>query len=296
MGISCPHSIEEGRHVRISQTEPMRPEYLWLLPLGFGVGTFGTLIGAGGGFILVPVLLLLYPHESPELITSISLVVVFCNALSGSVSYARMQRIDYRSGRSFALATIPGAILGSLAVSYIPRRLFDGIFGVVMVAVGTYLYLKKPPVPAEIPAELPTAHTTRHLVDREGHSYVYAFDRRIGILISLFVGFFSSLLGIGGGIIHVPMMVNLLAFPVHIATATSHFILSIMALTGTLTNIVTGKFDHGYLRALLLSLGVLAGAQLGARLSKKIHGGLILKGLALALALAGLRILMMAFG
>jgi hypothetical protein len=51
--------------------------YLRLLPLGFAVGAYGTLIGAGGGFVLVPILLLLYPNESPEIITSISLAVVF---------------------------------------------------------------------------------------------------------------------------------------------------------------------------------------------------------------------------
>ena len=64
--------------------------YLWLFPLGLGIGAFGTLIGAGGGFILVPILLIVYPNENTELITSISLAVVFFNALSGSFAYARM--------------------------------------------------------------------------------------------------------------------------------------------------------------------------------------------------------------
>ncbi|HJO92491.1 MAG TPA: hypothetical protein QF753_03755 [Victivallales bacterium] len=53
---------------------------LWMLPLGVVVGLFGTLIGAGGGFILVPILLLVYPHKSPNTITSISLAVVFFNS------------------------------------------------------------------------------------------------------------------------------------------------------------------------------------------------------------------------
>jgi len=63
------------------------PDYLWLVPLGLFVGTIGTLIGAGGGFILVPALLLLFPNEAPQTITSISLIVVFFNALSGSLAY-----------------------------------------------------------------------------------------------------------------------------------------------------------------------------------------------------------------
>jgi uncharacterized membrane protein YfcA len=59
---------------------------LGLIALGFGTGLYGTLIGAGGGFVLMPVLLLLYPAEGPEILTSISLAVVFFNALSGSES------------------------------------------------------------------------------------------------------------------------------------------------------------------------------------------------------------------
>ena len=82
--------------------------YLWLLPLGFFVGAYGTMIGAGGGFILVPLLLLFYPKDAPEIITSISLAVVFFNAASGSIAYARMKRIDFKSGTIFSLAAIPG--------------------------------------------------------------------------------------------------------------------------------------------------------------------------------------------
>lgn len=85
--------------------------YGWLLLLGLFVGAYGTLIGAGGGFVLVPILLL-YPDESPEIITSISPAVVFFNAASGSAAYARMGRIDYRAAAVFAAATVPGAVAG----------------------------------------------------------------------------------------------------------------------------------------------------------------------------------------
>ena len=68
--------------------------HLLLVALGLVVGAFGTLIGAGGGFVLAPVLLLLYPRDLPETITSICLAVVFFNALSGSWVYGRMARID----------------------------------------------------------------------------------------------------------------------------------------------------------------------------------------------------------
>src|SRR4030042_742288 len=111
---------------------------IWLIPLGFFIGTYGTLIGAGGGFILMPILLLLYPKGNPELLTSISLAVVFFNAFSGSVAYTRMRRIDYRSGFLFSVATVPGAIFGALTTAYIPRWLFDVIFGVLMIVASAF--------------------------------------------------------------------------------------------------------------------------------------------------------------
>jgi uncharacterized membrane protein YfcA len=97
------------------------------------VGVFGTLIGAGGGFILTPMLLLLYPHDSPDTITSISLAVTFANAFSGSMAYARMKRINYRYSLIFAAAAIPGAIMGAPTTYYVSRMTFDLIFTVLLI-------------------------------------------------------------------------------------------------------------------------------------------------------------------
>ena len=80
--------------------------------LGFGVGVFGTLVGAGGGFILTPVLLLVYPQSSPALITAISLIAVFFNAGSGSIAYARQRRIDYRRASCSRSARCPDRCSG----------------------------------------------------------------------------------------------------------------------------------------------------------------------------------------
>ncbi|MBI2349794.1 MAG: sulfite exporter TauE/SafE family protein, partial [Deltaproteobacteria bacterium] len=99
----------------------------------------------------------------------------------------------------------------------------------------------------------------------------------------------------GGGFIHVPALVHLLNFPVHVATATSQFMLSVMALTGTLVHIVTGTFTHGIRRTIALTIGVVVGAQLGAALSSRVHGDWIIRGLAVALALVGIRLLLMPF-
>ena len=269
---------------------------LWLLPLGFGVGAVGTLIGAGGGFLLVPILALAYRDMPPEALTSLSLAVVFFNTLSGSIAYARRKRIDYRSGVQFAAATVPGAILGALATACIPRRVFDGVLGALLVAAAGYLMARPPraaagPTPEDEGAYCPT------FTDAAGKRYEYCYNRPLGIAISVGVGFLSSLLGIGGGIIHVPVLTGVLNFPVHVATATSHFVLSISALTGSLVHVAAGSFRHmGLDRLMYLSVGVLAGAPLGAYLSDRVRGAWILRGLALGLAAVGVRLAVSAFG
>jgi uncharacterized membrane protein YfcA len=270
-------------------------EYYWMILLGVAVGLYGTLIGAGGGFVLMPILLLLHPKISPEHLTAISLAVVFFNALAGSESYAMMKRIDYKSGLMFAAATVPGAIIGALSTSYVPRHLFNGIFGVLLMAGSAFLFWR-PAVKHHLEKpHLQHLHLYRHPVAADGKEYDYNFNPLIGLGISLVVGYASSFLGIGGGIIHVPALIYFLDFPVHIATATSHFILVIMALTGTLVHIWTGAFSMGVRYTLCLSIGVLLGAPVGAYLSSRVHGTWIIRSLAIALGLVGIRILIMFF-
>jgi uncharacterized membrane protein YfcA len=271
-------------------------DYFWLIGLGLGVGLYGTLIGAGGGFVLMPVLLILYPQIPPEILTAISLAVVFFNAASGSESYAIMKRIDYKSGLMFAAATIPGAVIGALNTAWVPRHLFDAIFAVVLLAGATFLFVR-PDLQRQGhgPAGQHHPEAYRHLVAMGGETYDYAFNPLVGIGISFFVGYASSFLGIGGGIIHVPALIYIMDFPVHVATATSHFILAIMALTGTLVHIWTGDLSTGVNQTLALAIGVMLGAPLGAQLSSRIRGTWIVRSLALALGVAGIRIGVMVF-
>ena len=255
------------------------------------MGTFGTLVGAGGGFILVPILLFIYPNEKPEAITAMSLLVVWANAASGSLAYARQKRIDYRSGGWFALATLPGAVAGAIVVAYIPRRAFDGIFAAVLVALGVWLAFRAANVAIQPPVT-GRGVVQRIIRDRQGNTFAYAFQLWKGVVISTGVGFVSSLLGIGGGILHVPIMATVLHFPVHIATATSHFVLAFMAAEGTGVHFATGElgWNSSLAKAALIALGAIPGAQLGAVLSRRVHGTLIVRALAGALVLVGARL------
>lgn len=269
-------------------------QYIWLIPVGLVLGAYGTVIGAGGGFLLVPLLLFIYPNETPETITSISLAVVFFNALSGTVAYARQKRIDFKSGLIFSLATVPGAILGAISTTFLSRRLFDGIFGVLMI-LATILLVIRPTKKPRLGETMSPRLFSRVIVEANGTQHRFSYNLALGIGISAIAGYLSSLLGVGGGFIHVPALVHVLNFPVHIATATSQFILAAMSLTGSVVHIFTGTFTRGARRTIALAIGVLIGAQVGAGFSDRIHGDWIIRGLAAALGFVGLRLVWHAF-
>jgi hypothetical protein len=171
------------------------------LAFGLAVGTYGTLVGLGGGFVIVPAMLLVY-RATPQAAVGTSLTVVFLNALSGSISYARQRRIDIRTGLKFALATIPGAALGAYLSSYLTSRPFSFVFGLLLLLLAGLL-LWKPDI-REAPGSSETSalgrgEVLRRLVDGRGNIFIYSFNERNGILLSFFVGFVSSILGVGGG-------------------------------------------------------------------------------------------------
>lgn len=266
-----------------------------LIFAGFLIGAFGTLIGAGGGFLLVPLLILTQPAMPPEIVTAISIAVVAVNAISGSVAYARAGRIDYKAGLLFGAFTIPGSVIGVYLVKYIPLPIFNIIFGCLLLLISIYLFIKGGERDIK---DSPTSHKLENnkytLTDKNGETYYYAYNKTIGIIISILVGFISPILGIGGGIIHVPAMVQWLQFPVHIATATSHFVLAIMASISVIIHFIEGSYSNPATQKILLGLciGVIPGAQLGAYISGKIKTNLIIKILAICLGLVGLRILL----
>lgn len=252
---------------------------LILIVLGFLVGGFGTLIGAGGGWILVPILLLGY-HFSPPDAVGTSLSLVFLNALSGSVAYLRQRRVDLSLGWKFAAATIPGAIGGAYLTRVLSSYVFSLAFAIVLLVIAVLLF-------SGVAAPPSARADRREIVDASGESHVYHVDAWKGVLVSVLVGFMSSVLGIGGGIVHVPFLIVACSLPVHVATATSHFVLSISAFVGAATFFALGNVNLK--TTALMGAGILLGAQLGARISLRTSAVAIRRILAGSLALVGVR-------
>ncbi|HWU36779.1 MAG TPA: sulfite exporter TauE/SafE family protein, partial [Candidatus Acidoferrum sp.] len=149
---------------------------------GVGIGLLGTLIGAGGGWMIVPLLLVGF-RFTPQQAVGTSLVVVFLNALSGSIAYMLQRRILYVMGLTFAVATIPGALLGAWIVQYLDSRWFSLLFGGLLLAIAAFLHRGQ---------ELFFSHRSLEHVDvRELNSW-RSPRLRLGIAISFVVGTVSS--------------------------------------------------------------------------------------------------------
>ncbi len=258
---------------------------------GLFAGAYATIIGLGGGFLVVPFLVLL-AHFSPQQAVSTSLLVILANAASGNISYYRQKRIDLSTGWRFGLASIPGALVGVWLSREFSLPSFSKAFGILMLAVSLFLLMKpeRKLKPHESDKRSKPGLTRRRIVDSSGRVHEFAFDIRLGIAISFLAGIISALFGVGGGIVYVPALVHLFNFPPHVATATSFFVLLISALGGVAFH---GIYRHTvYSVGIYLGVGALVGAQIGAALSNRLRGKLIIRLFAVAVLFVGLRLLL----
>lgn len=222
-------------------------DQLWLIPLGFVAGLLGSVIGLGGGIIVVPVLT--FFGFTPTLAASNSLFAAFSNAIASTFSYSRQKRIEYSIGLKLGLLTIPGTVLGALLSVGVAPDIFKILFGLVLISSSVYIFLK------------------RKIESKEYNSSKQVM--LIAIFASFFAGIISSFFGIGGGIIFVPLMVIVMGIGMKKAAPTSQLILLFASFSGLVTHSILGHPD--YYQALLLSIGAFIGGIIGARLSLEIR-------------------------
>ena len=254
-------------------------EICGLLCFGLTVGLYGTLVGIGGGPLIIPMLTLVY-DVPPTTIVATSISVVFLNAFSGSLAYYRQRRIDIVSGTVFGLATIPASIGAYFLLARVSHEMFEKVFAAFLLCLAGYVLISRPP--AEQPQSGQDARPglfgpphNRQVVDGDGKVFRFTVDEGLGSLVNVVFGFVTTMLGIGGGILQVPMLVYLLRMPVHVATATAHYVTAINTCFTLLPLLYFGHADGRLI--LWLGIGVVLGARIGAWLSPRFRGKTLLR-------------------
>lgn len=265
--------------------------YIICIVIGIVTAFIGSLIGLGGGVILIPSLLFLYQVSSdfswatPQTIVGISLIVMIFTALSSTISYFKKGRVDYKTGFLLLTGSIPGGIFGSWLNQFVEADSFSLYFGILMIML-SLLFLLKRKTPVE-KSFIINKDTRVFQVD--GQTYHYTVSLWAGFIVSLFVGILSGLFGIGGGSVMVPLMILLFGFPAHIAIATSMFMIFFISIISAGTHIFLGHIAWQYV--LFFIPGAWIGGTMGAKLNQKLKGQAlewILRGL---LIIIGLRLI-----
>lgn len=247
---------------------------LELFGAGLVASICGSMVGLGGGFMLVPILRLFF-NLGPAEAAGTSLVLVVANSGSGALTYLLQKRVHLKVGLMLAAGGLPGSIAGALLVQHLSAAAFDWIFGIFLIAVAADMMLNRD-------RRARTAREVRDVSDLKGMSY------RAAIVAGFTVGVVSSLFGIGGGIIVVPTLLYFSELPAHAISATSHFAIVLTSPVGLFVHGLQHDIRIAYVVPLVL--GGLCGGPIGARLSLKLksHHLLSVVGVALILVAASL--------
>ena len=248
-------------------------ELAGFLALGILVGLLGALLGIGGGMVIVPLLVFAWNYE-PQLAIGTSVLVVLLNAVSGTWGYIRQKKVCVDAALKFAVATVPGAFLGSYAAEYLQGRLFYLVFGAFFVLAAINMYRK----------------ANNEAAGKTAGEVPAVYNWKLGVLCSVGVGFLASILGIGGGIVHVPFMVYVLNFPVHVAIATSTCILAVSSLAGLVSHAMLGHIV--WTSGLAIGAGAFVGAQGDVALAQRLQSGILMKLASVLVLITGIKFLM----
>ncbi len=239
---------------------------LLIFGLGLLVGGLGAMLGIGGGVLLVPLLMGVFGVPIKVAIGASIVSVIATSSAAGAV-YVGGGMSHTRLSMVLEIATTLGALAGGITAVFLSPRLLQGIFGLILgYVVYSMRHLPRDERIAQTTGVLDTAYT-----DPVSGAEVRYGVRSLpaGMGASFIAGNISGLLGIGGGIIKVPIMTLLMGMPLRAAIATSNFMIGITAATSAVI-----YYQHGYVDpriAIPTALGVLIGAQVGSRLGGRFR-------------------------
>ena len=257
---------------------------LALIGGGVAAGLFGSLLGLGGGILIVPLLTLGF---GLPLITAIGVSLVCVIVTSGAAAGVYLERrvANLRLGMTLELFTAIGAMTGGLIAFLVPERFLELLFAGLLIYVALTMARRRDPAldtgvaPEDPDTEEDDDQSTAERLSGPGYRV-----RRIGfgVVGSLGAGVVSALLGIGGGLVKVPVMHVVMGVPLRVATATSNLMIGITASAGAIVYLLRGGIDP-YVAA-PTAIGVFLGATLGSRTAQRIDIR-VLRGLFVAILL-----------
>jgi uncharacterized membrane protein YfcA len=246
---------------------------LLMLAGGVAAGAFGSILGLGGGLLIVPLLTLVFDLPLREAV-AVSLVCVIVTSSASAGVYLQRRQANLRLGMVLELFTAAGAIVGGAIAFLIDERLLAGLFAALLIYVAATmlggLRGRSPAEPATDDETPPHRHADAAETERAERDDRGNVVGRLPLaaLGSVGAGVASALLGIGGGLIKVPVMHLVLGVPLRIATATSNLMIGITASASAIVYLVRGGID-AYVAG-PTAIGVFVGATLGSRLGHRI--------------------------
>jgi uncharacterized membrane protein YfcA len=239
---------------------------LMIFVVSFAVGALGSMLGIGGGVLLIPLLTGLFDVPIKTAIGASIVSVIATSSAAGTV-YVGRGLAHTRLSMVLEIATTMGALAGGLTAILISPRLLDFAFAALLVYVAFTLRRLSIQEVTNTPTGLLDTNYTDPF---NGHTITYGVrNLPQGLGASFLAGNISGLLGIGCGIIKVPIMNLVMGVPLRAAIATSNFMIGITAATSAIV-----YYRHGYLDpqiAIPTSLGVLIGAQFGTRIGGRMR-------------------------
>jgi hypothetical protein len=226
---------------------------------------FGSLAGLGGGFVIIPLLRIAFDVPPAE-VAGTSLIFVLANTAASSVGYVRDGKADLRLAGWMTAGAVPASVLGVLAVHRVSGPGFDFTYAFVHAAIAQ-LVLRRRSTPS-----------------REHGERTFAHDWRVGLAAGFAIGFLSSLFGIGGGLVTIPLLLIAARMPPHVVTATSAFVITTTAPVGIVAHAIGHDVDWVFATPLLL--GGIIGGSLGPPIARRVSSPRLLTILASALLFA----------
>ena len=249
-----------------------------LLMLGSGVaaGAFGSLLGLGGGILIVPILTLGFGLPLREA-AGVSLISVIVTSSAAAGVYLERHVANLRLGMTLELFTAIGALIGGSIAFLLDEQVLSLLFGALLLYAAFTMARSR----AEVePETLPTDEDDDHVVppgddlapshlDRLSGAGYRVRNLPLGILGSTVAGVISALFGIGGGIVKVPVMHVAMGVPLRVATATSNMMIGITAAASAVIYLTRGGIDP-YVAG-PTAIGVFLGATAGSRLAHRVQ-------------------------